>query len=550
MAQSCCIPLSHAPKATPLFLDYLYHYDRVAAFYSGPPQELSSFEKTAAAISGHYPHRAPLVEILERQNRAFGCGDATLANIRRLSDPGVFAAVSGQQVGLFSGPAFTLFKALTVVRVARTLTEKGLSCVPVFWLATEDHDLEEVAKTAVLNEGGERIEVEVRGDRPAPACSVGYVKLSAQVRDALAAVEGALPEGDARDQIMRDLRECYAPGAGWGESFARFIARLFGRFGVILLNPLCAEFHGLARGVYSRALEEAPRLRGLLGKRSSELTGAGYHAQVHVGADSTLMFAAVGGNRTAVRLPGESFNLDGRDSLSVPEMAAWVNSHPLDFTPSALLRPIVQDALLPTVAYIPGPSELAYFAQSQAIYAEFGRPMPVLYPRAGFTVADRHTQRLMEKYRLTLEDLWRGEEHLRRRIAAVGVDEGAAGGQAGGWSGRMDRGEDDLKRFFDQLAGDVERIDPTLIDALRNAQEKMNYQVERLRGKISRAALGRSELLTRHEKTLMAHLMPGGNLQERELSGINFLGRAGYGLLDDLLEQVQACCLDHQYFVS
>ncbi|MGH9396116.1 MAG: hypothetical protein ACRD18_04620, partial [Terriglobia bacterium] len=151
----------------------------------------------------------------------------------------------------------------------------------------------------------------------------------------------------------------------------------------------------------------------------------------------------------------------------------------------------------------------------------------------------------MEKYHLTIEDIWRGEEHLRRRIAAAGME----GGEAGGWSERMDRGEADLRQFFDQLGRDVKSIDPTLLDALRNAQEKMTYQVERLRGKISRAALERSELLTRHEKTLVAHLMPGGNLQERELSGINFLGRTGYGLLDQLLEQVQTQCLDHQFFV-
>lgn len=543
MADSVCIPLSRASKHTPLFLDYLYHYDRVARFYSGSPQHFASFEGVASEIAGHYPHREQLAELLERQNRAFGCGEETIANIRRFRDPNTFAVLSGQQVGLFSGPAFTLYKALTVVRLAAQLTSKGIECVPVFWLATEDHDLEEVSRTAVLNEAGEIVPLEVGGDRPAPACSVGYVKLSGQVADALGAVEAALPVGEAREQLMRQLRECYVPGVRWGEAFGRFMTRLFSRFGVILLDPLEEEVHRLARPLYSKALSSSAHLRELLETRSRELIAAGYHAQVHVGADSTLMFAAVEGNRTPVRFAGERFELEGRGPAALPQMESWAENRPLDFTPSALLRPVVEDSLLPTIAYVPGPSELAYFAQSQAIYAEFGRPMPVLYPRAGFTLAAKNTHRILEKYHLSLDDVWQGEDELRRKIARAG------GGDEGAWSERMDRGEAELQRFMDELAADVERLDPTLNGALANAREKMTYQLERLRGKLSRAALDRSEILARHEKTLLAQLTPSGKFQERVVSGINFLGRAGDRLLPDLFDHIQTRCLDHQYVV-
>lgn len=543
MADSVCVPLLRAPKSTPLFLDYLYHYDRVTRFYSGSPQEFASFEGVASAITGRYPHRAQLAEILERQNRAFGCGGETIANIGRLRDPNTFAVVSGQQVGLFSGPAFTLYKALTVVRLAAQLTSKGIKCVPVFWLATEDHDLAEVSKAAVLNDAGDLVPLEVAGDRPAPASSVGYVKLSSQVTDALAAVETALPASEAREQLMRQLRECYAPGVLWGEAFGRLMARLFSRFGVILLDPLSEDVHRLAQPVYSKALSGAKRLRELLEERSRELITAGYHAQVHVGGDSTLVFAATEGNRTLLHLAGERFVVEGRSPAALSEMESWVESRPLDFTPSALLRPVVQDSLLPTIAYIPGPSELAYFAQSQAIYGEFGRPMPVLYPRAGFTLAARSTNRILEKYHLTLDDVWQGEEELRRKIARAGQ------GDAGGWSERMDRGETNLKSFLDELGADVERLDPTLTGALANAREKMMHQLERLRGKLSRAELDHSEILARHEKTLLAQLTPAGHLQERTVSGISFLGRAGDQLLSELLEHIQTRCMDHQYVV-
>ncbi len=543
-----CISYAHAPKTTALFLDYLYHFDRVRNFYSGPPSEITSYHAVAREISSLYPHRRELTEILAHQNHTFGCGEVTHANIQRLRDPRTFAVVTGQQVGLFSGPAFTLYKALTAVKLAQSLTNQGLECVPVFWLATEDHDLEEVAKTAVLDEAGELIPLEVAGDRPAPRCSVGYVKLSTQVEAMLDRLGQFLPEGASRAQLLEDLRQSYSAGIHWGEAFARLMARIFSRFGVVLLDPLNESVHRLARGIYQKALQQAPRLRHLLEERSKRLINSGYHAQVHVAEDSTLLFAARRGNRELIRQRGKEFYLEGQDVVTLENLQTWVADRPLDFTPSALLRPIVQDSILPTVAYVAGPAELAYLAQSQAFYPEFGRPLPVVLPRASFTLADRRQERLLQKYHLTLEDVWQGEERLRRKIAAAGLGEHGGDGKET-WAEHLDQAERALQEMFERLQRDVEPIDPTLLDAARNAHEKMAYQLERLRSKISRAALERSEILKRHEQELLRFLLPAGNFQEREVGGVYFLGRVGYELLDRLLGQISTRCSDHQFLI-
>lgn len=543
MTSSCCISFTRAPKASPLFLDYLYHYNRVDSFYGGSPHDIESFRRVSEAIASRFPHRGELAEVLSQQNRRFGCAEATLENIQRLKNKDTFAVVTGQQVGLFSGPAFTIYKALTAISQAQWLTAQGLDCVPVFWLATEDHDLEEISGASVLNESGELVTVAAAGKRPAEGASVAYAALSADIEAALDQIEQALPESSERARLMQDLRECYAPGMTWGEAFGRFMTRLFSRFGVILIDPLHESLRHIARPIFLKALRDAEMLRRLLEKRSAELTAAGYHAQVHVAGDSTLLFAVSQGARTPVTCRDGGFYLDGQLPIPLTEVESRFEAAPLDFTPSALLRPIVQDTLLPTVAYIPGPAELAYFAQAQAIYPEFGRPVPVLFPRSSFTLAGRHEQRLMEKYRLSLDDIWEGEEHLRRRIAAAGT----AGG-ASHWAEQMERGENGLKQFLSELASAAEQVDPTLPDAVRNAGEKMMHQLDRLRGKISRAAIERSELLARHEKTLMALLMPEGKLQERAVSGVNYLGRSGYGLLDQLLLQIKPQCSDHQLF--
>jgi bacillithiol synthase len=586
------IPVSYkeAPKATPLFLDYVYRYDRVQKFYTGNPFEFASYEEVARRVNSQPKDRKPLLEILTRQNQSLDCSELTLANIRRLGEPGTLAVVTGQQVGLFSGPAFTLYKALTALRVSQYLTDHGLTCVPVFWLATEDHDLDEVGKTAVLDEAGELMQLSDPGITPVSRPSVGYVKLSPQVRLTLDRLEQALPAGEPRDSLMLDLRESYNEGAGWGQAFGRFMTRLFSRFGVIMIDPLSPQVHHAVSACYDRALREASSLRKLLQERSKELVGSGYHAQVHVADDSTLLFAAQDGNRAAIRQEGSEFYLERGKASAKASLEGWIASKPVDFSPSALLRPVIQDTLLPTVAYVAGPAELAYFGQAQVVYPEFGRSMPVIFPRAGFTLADQKLSRLLERYQIKLDEVWRGEEHLLRRIAAaafgndgretaarrvgtantvqrrpnhagdsdpVEIDEGRATVSTGvanppdaeSWVARIERTEVTLKRLLDGLRQDVKPLDPTLVDAVRNGEEKILYQIDRLKGKISRAAVERSQILRRHEQDLFRFLAPAGNLQEREVSGIYFLARAGYELLDRLLPEIETTRAEHRLIV-
>ncbi len=542
---SDCVPYSRVPRTTALHLDYLYHFERVERFYNGLPSAFRSFQRVAEVIRSRNSGRGSLVDVLTRQNQHFGCSQEALLNIQLLKDPDTFAVVTGQQAGLFSGPALTLYKALTAARLARHLTDQGLRCVPVFWLATEDHDLEEVLRTTVLDEEGQIRWLEPPIERPAANSPVGLVKFGDGITEVLADLERLLPSGEARDRLLLDLRECYIPGASWGDGFGRFLSRLLGKFGVILIDPLDAELHAAATEIYGRALKKADLLRERLRKRSQELIAAGYHAQVHVGEDSTLVFAAANGARQAIHEKDGQFAAADLPLATASEIQLRIAGRALDFTPSALFRPVVQDFLLPTVAYVAGPAELAYFAQSQVIYHEFGQPMPVIFPRAAFTLADRRTERLLEKYALTLEDIFRGEEDVRRKIAAASL----SGGREEPWPARLDRGGEEVRRLFDDLRPAVERLDPTLQDTLRRAQEKILFHLEKLRGKLSRAEIEHSEVLRRHQEILLRFLTPGGALQERQVGGVYFLGRAGYELLDRLFAQIQPDCLDHQFIV-
>jgi bacillithiol biosynthesis cysteine-adding enzyme BshC len=533
-----CIPYTQVPHSTVLLTDYLYHFDRVSHFFSGSPYNPQSYQAVAAKLSKLETRRGEIADVLARQNRAFGCSEPTLENIEQLRAPGTFAVVTGQQVGLFSGPAFTLYKALTTVRLARSLSEQGLRCVPVFWLATEDHDLEEVAEGATFDEEYNLLPLRDSGERPSPRSPVGLVRHTAELSVAHQQLEAALPEGESRSRLLADLRECYVPGATWGESFARFATRLFGRWGVILMDPLDEGVHQLSSAVYQQALGKAQELRAGVLKSSHELVQRGYHAQVHVVEDSTLIFVTRHGDRLALHQRDGKFLLDGNKEISLSELQSVAAERPLDLSPNVLLRPLVQDSLLPTLAYVAGPSELAYLGQARSLYESLGRPQPVVFPRAAFTLLDSRTDRVLEKYKLGVGDVWQGEEHLSQKIAAAGFAEG--------WSERFDQSERELAHILDRLQGDIEKLDPTLLDTLQHAKEKMKYQMERLRGKLTRAALSRSDLLVRHVQSLSRFLLPHKDLQERRVGGAYFLGRAGYELLDRVLAQIQVRCSDHQ----
>jgi bacillithiol biosynthesis cysteine-adding enzyme BshC len=535
---STILPYQRVPHSSALFLDYLYHFDRVAGFYNAPPYEISSYEAVVSRLQNVARNRRDLCAILMRQNKAFGCGAATFENLRRLEESGSFAVVTGQQVGLFSGPAFTIFKALTIVRLANYLTEQGIPVVPVFWFATEDHDLAEVAEVATLDDEYNLVSLADHGDSPSPRSPVGNVRLTPESTQALARLEGYLPTGPPREALLQDLRETYTPGATWVEAFGGFMARLLSRWGVIFLNPLDPAVHQLSAEVYAQALERAPELRAKLLERSQSLIQSGYHAQVKVAEDSTLVFVVREGNRLPIHQQDGDYLVEGAQKTRIEELRRELADNPIAFSPNALFRPLVQDTLLPTIAYVAGPSELAYLAQAGVLYEAFGRPQPVFFPRAAFTLVDHRVRRLLDKYRLGVEDVWLGERHLSGKIAAVGLAEG--------WSERFDQAQQEMASLLGRLRGDIERLDPTLVEALQTAQEKIHYQMDRLRGKVSRAGLARSELLARHAQALTRFLIPQKDLQERRVGGAYFLGRAGYELLPRLLSEIPTDWPGHQ----
>jgi bacillithiol biosynthesis cysteine-adding enzyme BshC len=526
-----CFPVAKLPHVTRLFSDYVSGL--------GPIQELlprpGEFKIQQAAIGKSYGEslRRRVCDVLYRQNRAWDASGRTIANIE-LMRRGAACAVTGQQVGLFGGPLYSLFKALTAIRLAEQATASGVECVPVFWLATEDHDVNEVNLVKVVSHDGvlHSLRTEARGWPNAP---VRDVVLGEGVTSSIDALETVLGSSEAVELV----RACYQPGESLGRAFARLLAELFREWGLVVLDPSEGELHQAAEPIYRQAIERSRELYESLLDRGRQLRAFGYHEQVNVAA-AGLLFAEQNGARTAVRRGGADtlpYRI-GQERLDERELLRNISERPERFSPNVLLRPVVQDYLLPTIVYTGGPAEVAYFAQGAVLYEKLlGRVTPVV-PRFSATLVGAKEAKLLDRYRLTFADVFQGPEHVRSAMAerVMPSDLRQAFGSA---SAALD---DSLNVLQDQLA----RLDHTLGDAAKHASAKMKYQLQRLHARAEAAELRRSEVLERHANFLTHMLFPDNNLQERELGGVSFLARHGTALLTNLFELVRHGCPDHQ----
>jgi len=456
--------------------------------------------------------RPELIDVLIEQN-----GNTA----RPLSEADTAVVVTGQQVGLFLGPFYTIYKAAGAIAIARALErETGERVLPLFWLQTEDHDFAEIASCRVP--GAPAIGVV---EDPADArVSIAHRVLGPDVADALDALDAALRELPHAAEVMALLREHYRPGAPVAAAFAGVLRRLFAREGLIVLDPRHPVAAALAAPVIRRALDDAEALEAALATRGEALRRAGFDEQIRRRPGSPLAFFHAGsarGPRHRLVRAGDAFTLSGRDeTIGRAELLALVERDPMRFSTSALLRPIVQDWLLPTAAYVGGPAELDYFAQATALYDGFDLPPPLVAHRPRFRLVTPPARRLLDELGLAPVDLDRPRDALERQLSLRrGVDPHAP---SPSWAMELEHRLD----LLDQRAAD-----PGLRRAAHRTRATVRRALERLERRHHRLALEREQTATDRLTRLSEWLRPDGAPQERVYSFPAFAARTGLDAL-------------------
>jgi bacillithiol biosynthesis cysteine-adding enzyme BshC len=526
-----CFPISTLPHATRLFLDYAERREPLSPFFIAGPY---SREWMSAAATLDASTRAAVADLLEGQNRGFGAGARAMENIAKLRN-GANAVVTGQQVALFGGPLYTLLKVATTIRKAREASRAGHEHVPIFWLATEDHDLDEANHVSFPSRHAmHRLELKTEHLAGEP---VGGIKLGEGIGAALGEALALIGGGDQAELLER----AYTPGATFGQAFAQWVAEVFKEQGLIVIDASTRGYHALGARVLRTAITEADALHEALAERDALLKARGYHSQVLVSEQASLLFLIDDetGARIALRhVKGEGW-VAGKKSYSSEELLAILESEPERLSPNALLRPVFQDAILPTSAYVGGPAEIAYFAQTDVLYRGIlGRVTPIL-PRLSATLIEPDVAKVMAQHELGLNDVMgsRADELAQRLGARAMPIEGkrklAAAGNA-------------LDVELEALTAWMHTQDAGLGRSADVSASKMRYQMNRLRRMAANFQLQRDASLRRHVDALYLNLFPSLHPQERVVGAAWFVARHGDGLAAALVDEAAQECPGHK----
>ena len=552
------MPFTAIPHNSRLFLDFLFQFEKVEGFYAHRPHSQAVLEYArklatgyaatdaapAAALGGYaatdaapaagagFPaeRRARVAAVLERQNRQWGASAETLASIERFRQ-GAVACISGQQVGVLGGPLYAVLKAVSALQMAEELTAQGTQAIPLFWLATEDHDLAEIASVTLPN--GCELEKLTATEQTGSEAPVGRLPLEKRIAELVERAAQLLGPGWVSDA----LRESYCAGESYGSAFARLFTRLLAGSGMVLVDPLDDELHAIAQPLFAAAAERAEELDEALLERGSRLHRAGYHEQVRVTPESTLLFSLEGNRRTVLHRAGDGFMV-GAHRVGRQELLERIAAHPEQFSANVLLRPVVQDYLFPTAVYFAGPSEIAYFAQAGVVYEKLlGRSTPVL-PRLSATLISPAMSELMARYGLSFSDLFHGSEQVSELLASRAL--------APGLQTALREIKGVVESHLEKLGAELQKLDPTLVESAARSQRKMLYQLQKIGSKAARAELRRNEALARDSRRVLTELFPHKELQERVLPGIYFLAQYGPELIAELKKAAAKRCPGHQ----
>jgi bacillithiol biosynthesis cysteine-adding enzyme BshC len=542
MAISSTMPFRGMPHQTNLFLSYLDMSPQALAFYHHPAR-IDEIQKAARTKSGRRQfHREQIASILRKQNLNYETDTLTFSRIEELRDPECVAVITGQQVGLFTGPLYTIYKAFSAIRVAEHLRGLGIRAVPIFWMDTEDHDLAEVTARTTLAGDFSPIRLDSRqllfGKASESMQSVGSIQFPESVRRL---VQESIPLDGPKyaNDVLQDLASAYKAKTSFSEAFARLMARLFKGHGLILFDPMDVEAKKLLIPIYRGAAEQAAQIESTLLARNAELESAGFHAQVNIVENSTVLFYQERGNRRPLTRSGAGFAVKGSGALlSQNELIARIDNSPEPFSPNVLLRPIVQDYLFPTVAYVAGPAEIAYFAQIEVLYRIFGFPMPVIWPRCSFTLMESEIAEKLIRYGLDFADCFGGKEQMIEK--AVNSTSRSKAGVV------LDRLRQEVETGFAELYPGVAEMDPTLGPAMETAKRKIFHHLHAMKIKFTQLDALQDGTIFRDVDAILNYCYPNRNFQERELCIVDFLARQGPALMDIIYHSCEVGRFTHR----
>lgn len=527
-----------------LFHDYLFNYEKLDQFFLWNPKR--DWKKCIEARLKNYQIRARVKEILVSQNHRWTKSKGTFKNIEKLGSSNTLAVVTGQQVGLFGGPLYSLYKALTTIRLSEKLAKEysEYHFVPVFWLEAGDNDFAEINRVELLDKTNNPTILSLPEDETDQR-SVSLRKIPQEINDLHQSVEEILPHSDFRDEILEAYKNIYSADKFFHDAFAEWLQYLLGERGLVIINATDPEFGNLNKKIFRESIKLNHHLKSEFDLDSQKLLDLGYHNQVVWGGSQTLLFRQdKSKNRKKVETVDGKFSIGENSELvffTEEQLLSDIENNPDLFTPNVVLRPILQDYLLPTVAYVAGPGEISYSAQLKTLYRRFEIVAPVYYPRVRITLVENKISRLIEKFGFTYQQVFSLRENLAQKYVS-----GISNAQLGEF---LENSTKRIDEIFFSIKKELIKIDPTLKSSVEKTASNIQQVLQKLEQKANQAFERKMSTELSQIEKINNNIFPDSEYQERKLNGLQYLSRYGKDLVDLIYTNIDINDFSHQLFL-
>ena len=528
------------PGATKLFSDFLYDFGKVERFYAGDFRKDKNYLRVLKSIKERKYQREKLSSILKEQSRRFDSPEEVYKKIEFLKEPDSLVIFTGQQTCLLGGPLFIIYKALTTIKLAQELSFRfSRSFIPLFWLDSEDHDFEEVRSTSIIDKENQLEEIRYSPAKTPSGEPMYKVVLEEEINSCVEKLASSLHPTEFKDEVVQALENCYSKGESISASFAKWITRLLGKYGLVIVDPGDKELKKLAVDFFLKEIENPSKSMKLAKETGKTLESSGYHQQVVKSEEMVNLFLEVEEKRSTLKWSGEAIQIDGVDrKLNKNELSQIIEEEPERLSPNVLLLPLMRSYLFPTAAYIGGPGEISYYAQLKSVFEFFDVPMPVVYPRASITLIEDKIKQVLQKYSLEFIDLFQDPEILINSVLKKKFPDPL--------ENTLEKKKNEILKILDSLEQELISSEPTLKQNLETTRGKIDFELKRLGEKLFQAYRQKDQTLKEQVYKAKNNLFPANKLQERVLNLSPYLIKYGFGFVDFLYNKVKIEKIDHQ----
>ncbi|MDO3409202.1 bacillithiol biosynthesis cysteine-adding enzyme BshC [Saccharibacillus sp. CPCC 101409] len=473
--------------------------------------------------------RRALFGVLEAYNGKYNAHPAVKESLERLKDERTLVVAGGQQSGLFTGSLLVVYKAATIIHAAREASRRlEREVVPVFWIAGEDHDWDEADHTYVLTPELDvrRLRMEAWHDGKS---SVSEIAVSPERwEEAVAELESLLPDTEFKGEVLEMLWSELPDSVSLSAGFARLIGRLFGRYGLILVDSADPALRAVEQPMFRQLIERNDEFESAYLTAARRIEDSGYEQQAQaVEGGANLFYVHEGQRLLLFKQDGKFADRRGTVILTKEELLERLERCPECFSNNVLTRPLMQDYLFPVLSAVLGLGEVAYWAGTLDGFKAAGMQMPILQPRMSFTLLEPPVRKHMEHYGLSFDDVM--ERFDERREAWLAEQDKL------GMDDRFEAAKAEFERLYAPVIERLGELQPGLTRLGETNRSKIIDQISFLQGKTKQTIERQNEAELRRWERIVKTLFPLDRPQERVYTVFYVLNRCGLEWIEELM---------------